>query len=165
MQDRGEMQKTAQDPTTGCLGCASGSKAGPKNIFGNKYGQNLAAVQIAREARMEAIRVRREEQARQRHEREEEERREQQAHSAAAIMQAHDSTTTAAAGSGDSETDDDDDSSDDDDDYGPSPAAGVWAGTRKLEVESQKLIEDDDDDQEEGEEFNDERVAKKSRIS
>lgn len=32
----------------GCRGCASG-KAGYKNIFGNKYGQYLAAIQIARE--------------------------------------------------------------------------------------------------------------------
>lgn len=33
-------------PTTGCRGCASGST---KNIFGNKYGQFLARVQIQRE--------------------------------------------------------------------------------------------------------------------
>mmetsp|Transcript_2949 Transcript_2949/g.5302 ORF Transcript_2949/g.5302 Transcript_2949/m.5302 type:complete len:261 (+) Transcript_2949:95-877(+) len=37
-----------EDATTGCRGCASGSgNAG--NIFGNKYGQYLAAIQIARE--------------------------------------------------------------------------------------------------------------------
>lgn len=35
-----------EDPTTGCRGCASGSS---HNIFGNKYGQYLAAIQIARE--------------------------------------------------------------------------------------------------------------------
>jgi len=40
-----------QDPTTGCLGCASGSN---HNIFGNKYGQYLAAIQIAREERAAA---------------------------------------------------------------------------------------------------------------
>lgn len=39
-----------EDPTTGCRGCASGS-GGKRNIFGNKYGQYLAAVQIARENR------------------------------------------------------------------------------------------------------------------
>eukprot|EP00934_Nitzschia_sp_Nitz4_P001816 Nitzschia sp. Nitz4//scaffold200_size39268//9127//10299//NITZ4_007612-RA/size39268-processed-gene-0.56-mRNA-1//-1//CDS//3329541274//1816//frame0 len=50
--DRSAEQKNAQDPTTGCLGCASGKGAGPRNIFGNKYGQYLAAVQIAREERM-----------------------------------------------------------------------------------------------------------------
>lgn len=38
-----------EDPTTGCRGCASGSS---QNIFGNKYGQYLAAVQIAREERL-----------------------------------------------------------------------------------------------------------------
>jgi len=35
-----------EDPVTGCRGCASGSS---HNIFGNKYGQYLAAVQVARE--------------------------------------------------------------------------------------------------------------------
>jgi bud site selection protein 31 len=37
-----------EDPTTGCRGCASGSNS---NIFGNKYGQYLAAIQVAREER------------------------------------------------------------------------------------------------------------------
>ena len=60
MKDRGENAKDAIDPTTGCMGCASGMGAGPKNIFGNKYGQNLAAVQIAREKRMEILEVRKE---------------------------------------------------------------------------------------------------------
>jgi len=36
-------------PTTGCRGCASG--AGPRNIFGNKYGQHLAKIQVLREER------------------------------------------------------------------------------------------------------------------
>jgi bud site selection protein 31 len=39
-----------EDAVTGCHGCASGP-GGDKNIFGNKYGQYLAAIQIAREAR------------------------------------------------------------------------------------------------------------------
>jgi bud site selection protein 31 len=42
-----------EDPVTGCRGCASGP-GGNKNIFGNKYGQYLAAIQIARESRQEA---------------------------------------------------------------------------------------------------------------
>lgn len=37
-----------EDAVTGCRGCASGP-GGNKNIFGNKYGQYLAAIQIARE--------------------------------------------------------------------------------------------------------------------
>jgi len=37
-------------PTTGCRGCASG---GAQNIFGNKYGQYLAGIQVAREAKAE----------------------------------------------------------------------------------------------------------------
>lgn len=41
-----------EDPFTGCRGCASGP-GGQKNIFGNKYGQYLAAIQIAREDEME----------------------------------------------------------------------------------------------------------------
>jgi bud site selection protein 31 len=37
-----------EDATTGCRGCASGS-GHFGNIFGNKYGQYLAAIQLARE--------------------------------------------------------------------------------------------------------------------
>ena len=40
-----------EDPITGCRGCASGS-GGSSNIFGNKYGQYLAAIQVAREERI-----------------------------------------------------------------------------------------------------------------
>uniref|UniRef100_A0A7S3NNA3 G10 protein n=1 Tax=Aureoumbra lagunensis TaxID=44058 RepID=A0A7S3NNA3_9STRA len=36
-------------PITGCRGCASGT--GLKNLFGNKYGQYLAGIQIRRERR------------------------------------------------------------------------------------------------------------------
>eukprot|EP00814_Leptocylindrus_danicus_P011593 CAMPEP_0116030200 /NCGR_PEP_ID=MMETSP0321-20121206/16704_1 /TAXON_ID=163516 /ORGANISM="Leptocylindrus danicus var. danicus, Strain B650" /LENGTH=208 /DNA_ID=CAMNT_0003504943 /DNA_START=24 /DNA_END=651 /DNA_ORIENTATION=+ len=114
--------KFAQDPTTGCMGCASGKGAGPKNIFGNKYGQRLAAVQIAREQRMEAV---------------------AKEESEAAAKAAK------AAGAGDSFTDE---SSDDDDDYGPTPIAGVWAGSDKLQKRSEALtfgggddVDDDDD--------------------
>lgn len=39
-----------EDPTTGCRGCASGNGG---NIFGNKYGQYLAAIQVARDQRKE----------------------------------------------------------------------------------------------------------------
>ena len=115
MWDRSAEAKTAQDPTTGCLGCASGKGAGPRNIFGNKYGQYLAAVQIAREERLQKL---------------EEKRRQEEAERKEA---------------GDDETDDDsDDDSDDDDDseddYGPSPAAGVWAGSNKLQQQSEQMI-------------------------
>ena len=41
-------QHYAEDPVTGCRGCASGP-GGESNIFGNKYGQHLAAIQVARE--------------------------------------------------------------------------------------------------------------------
>lgn len=49
-----------EDATTGCRGCASGNA---QNIFGNKYGQYLASIQIAREDRQEAKRKRAEEMA------------------------------------------------------------------------------------------------------
>ena len=65
-------------------------------------------------------------------------------------------------GEGDSETDDDDD--DDDDDYGPSPAAGVWAGSKKL-IE---VAEQDDNSENSnirvGENKIDERPNKKLRV-
>lgn len=120
--DRSETQRNAQDPTTGCLGCASGKDAGPKNIFGNKYGQNLAAVQVAREKRNEALRKRREE---------DNMRREMDDIAAAAAA-------SEGAGEGDSETDD----SSDDEDYGPAPAAGVWAGSKQLQEDSEAIAEE-----------------------
>lgn len=136
MPDRGEQQKKAQDPTTGCIGCASGMNAGPRNIFGNKYGQNLAAVQIAREKRMAEIEKKRQEERKQLEEEEKENNHEN--------------------GGGESETDDD---TSDEEDYGPSPAAGVWAGSAKLENQSHDLAEGEGDDEE-----NDDRPNKKSRV-
>lgn len=41
-----------QEKHSGCRGCASGP-GGQYNIFGNKYGQYLAAIQIAREKKAE----------------------------------------------------------------------------------------------------------------
>lgn len=149
-------QLTAQDPTTGCLGCASGVGQAPRNIFGNKYGQNLAAVQIAREKRMEAIEARRKE----REQKAVEEEQERQRRAAA--------KDAARTGEGDSETDSDDDDSDSDDDYGPSPAAGVWAGGRSLlKVAEGDDENDNDDDDEEGPQpnnENDERPSKKTKM-
>jgi bud site selection protein 31 len=129
MKDRSAEQKTAQDPTTGCMGCASGKGAGPRNIFGNKYGQYLAAVQIAREERLKKL---------------EEERKK-----------------AAAADSSDDDNDDgdeeetDDDSNDDEDDYGPTPAAGIWAGSNKLQQQSEQMIVGEVGDDAEGEEETD----------
>jgi bud site selection protein 31 len=115
-KDRSDEQKKARDPTTGCMGCASSSEAGqPRNIFGNKYGQNLAAVQVAREKRMKELERMKAEQA------------------AARAQQDDDE--------GDEETDDETD----DDDYGPSPAAGVWAGSQKLQAESEVIAENDEE--------------------
>ena len=45
---------TIEDPITGCRGCASGLDC-EENIFGNKYGQDLAGIQIAREERSSMI--------------------------------------------------------------------------------------------------------------
>lgn len=136
-RDRGENAKNAIDPTTGCMGCASGIDAGPKNIFGNKYGQNLAAVQIAREKRIAAMEAKHEEQQRQRQQKEEEEQQKQQEEEESRKQQLEESNND-EDDAGESETDDE---TDDEEDYGPSPAAGVWAGSKKLEAESEKMAE------------------------
>ena len=49
-------------------------------------------------------------------------------------------TDDAGKDSGEEETDDEDD------DYGPTPAAGVWAGSQKLQAESDALEDDEDHD-------------------
>ena len=43
-----EPGRVVLDQTCGCRGCASGP-GGYKNIYGNKYGQNLADIQVRRE--------------------------------------------------------------------------------------------------------------------
>ena len=130
-KDRSPEQRGVADPTTGCLGCASGVGGGPRNIFGSKYGQNLAAVQIAREKRQALAREKK----------------------AAAAEKAKNDDDKGEASTDDDEAETDDDT-DDDDDYGPSPAAGIWAGSKKLEHESERIANpnenDDDDDDEEG---------------
>ena len=136
-------QRTLQ---TGCLGCASGKDAGPQNIFGNKYGQNLAAVQVTRERRIEAAKAREEERKRLRDE--EQKRRE---------LEERERAETDEGGEGESETDDEE--TDSDEDYGPTPAAGIWAGSKKLEEESEHIDEDRGDSSE------DDRPQKKKRSS
>lgn len=89
------------------MGCASGKDAGPRNIFGNKYGQNLAAVQIAREKRLELKEQQQREAANQQRQK----------------QQQNDDDDDVETDDDDVETDDDAD--DDDNDYGPSPAAGI----------------------------------------
>ena len=136
---------------TGCLGCASGKGAGPRNIFGNKYGQDLAAVQIARERRQEA----RQQQEKTRQEMEAEEAKQQQQR-----------VDTAAGNDADSDEDTDDDTDDEDGDYGPSPAAGIWAGSQKLLTETAKIEDEATDEAKGSEDDNNQRKeppAKKSR--
>jgi len=130
MQSRTKEQKNAQDPTTGCLGCASGKESGPRNIFGNKYGQNLAAVQIARERRMEAIKKQQQEQA----------AHVQNQNTEVEDDRGHSSFQDDA---GESETDDE---STDEEDYGPVPPSGVWAGSQKLQEETQAIDSDTNED-------------------
>jgi bud site selection protein 31 len=119
MFDRSSEQKTAQDPTTGCLGCASGKGAGPRNIFGNKYGQYLAAVQVAREERMQKLDEKRRQEEEQRRQIEEDAGRDEG---------------------------DDEETEDDESDYGPQPEAGIWAGSQKLQNKSEQMVIGDDDD-------------------
>mmetsp|Transcript_89059 Transcript_89059/g.256768 ORF Transcript_89059/g.256768 Transcript_89059/m.256768 type:complete len:278 (-) Transcript_89059:594-1427(-) len=117
-KDRSEESKQAQDPTTGCYGCAS--DGGARNIFGNKYGQYLAAVQIAREERQ----TKKMEEARKR------------------ANQRKDDD--------DDETDDSDEidseKEDEDSDYGPKPAAGIWAGSQQLQTQAVQMMRDNHDD-------------------
>ena len=47
-----DTSKIVENPMTGCRGCASGATT--KNIFGNKYGEYLADIQVARELRAKA---------------------------------------------------------------------------------------------------------------
>mmetsp|Transcript_18634 Transcript_18634/g.20992 ORF Transcript_18634/g.20992 Transcript_18634/m.20992 type:complete len:277 (-) Transcript_18634:83-913(-) len=138
IRDRSTEQKRAQDPTTGCLGCASGKGAGPRNIFSNKYGQYLAAVQIAREERIQKLE--------EKHKLEEEGK----------LKASND-------GDDDETTDDDSDTDDenDEDDYALKPVAGIWAGSNKLQQQSEKNIadngyDDNDDNGDEGTDDSDE---------
>lgn len=50
--ERFDENKEVKCSTTGCLGCYSGTES-LKNIFGNKYGQNLARIQVLRERKQE----------------------------------------------------------------------------------------------------------------
>jgi bud site selection protein 31 len=186
MKDRPENAKNAQDPTTGCLGCASGKDAGPRNIFGNKYGQNLAAVQIAREKRREALEEKKkkkrqvienvpQEEEEEEEEEEGEEEVEEQRRLEENDNKNNNSNENYDKGDGESETEDeeetDDDDEDDDDDFGPSPAAGVWAGSKKLEAESEDIAQaaGKEKDEESGasvmESTNGERPNKKPRAA
>jgi len=157
MRDRGETQKTAQDPTTGCLGCASGKEGGgARNIFGNKYGQNLAAVQEARAIRAEAIEAkRRGEETRLREQQQQQQRLEERRRDERERVRQE-----SAAAAGESETDDE--CSSDEEDYGPAPAAGVWAGSQKLEAESQAMAGGEVADGDRGEDL---RPTKKIRVT
>ncbi|KAL3815426.1 hypothetical protein ACHAXA_009171 [Cyclostephanos tholiformis] len=153
LRDRSPEQLLAMDPTTGCRGCASGVGQ-PRNIFGNKYGQNLAAVQIAREMRMEELEQRRGVEAARKGWGEGE----------------------GGGGEGDSETEGDDDNDDDDDEFGPTPAGGVWAKDgSKLESESERLAEggggdgggviggDDDEDDDDNDDDNEDAPRHQSK--
>ena len=133
------------------MGCASGKNAGPRNIFGNKYGQNLAAVQIAREKRLEVKRLKEAEQVANARLRELQQQQQQQAEQST---------------DDDDDAETDDDADDDDDDYGPTPVAGIWASSSKLEQESETLAAPYIDDNDAGDAETDdeeERPTKKVR--
>lgn len=119
------------------MGCASGNKGGPRNIFGNKYGQNLAAVQIAREQRSAAQQLAQEQ----------------------AEAQARLRDMAAAAAENDF-------SSDDEDDFGPSPglwakSAGLERASEKIADPDGDAETDTDDDDEEEED----RPTKKPKMN
>jgi bud site selection protein 31 len=81
--------QVVQSQFCGCRGCGSGD-GGYQNIFGNKYGQYLAAIQVAREGRQAAAAA-----ARQEEEEEEEEA------AAAAVAAGGEEGTAAAAAAAD----------------------------------------------------------------
>ena len=111
--DRSAAQKDAQDPTTGCRGCASGKGAGPTNLFGNKYGQYLAAVQVAREERKQSSAK---------------EENDSDGSSSSSEEESDEGPApapVASAGAGDSETEDEDDSEDDEGPSLPPPTKKV----------------------------------------
>lgn len=120
-KDRSAEQKRAQDPTTGCLGCASGKGAGPRNIFGNKYGQYLTAVQIAREDRVR------------KHEEE------------CCLHEAEKVISKTNGGDDDDNESTVDDSDDHEDDYKPEPVARIWAGSNKIQRENEEMIVGNDE--------------------
>ncbi|KAL7555993.1 hypothetical protein ACA910_005178 [Epithemia clementina (nom. ined.)] len=175
-KDRSEAQHGVHDPTTGCLGCFSGPGA-LNNIFGNKYGQYLAAIQIAREQRAAALRQQRlplpppDENQNVDNKDEDDEDEDEEEGPQRSAAQAEQAPTPQSSSSlpppppsndkkrdqdeGDAPTDDDDDDNaetdddndDDDEDFGPSPAAGIWAGSQKLERKSQQLSYPKDEQQ------------------
>ncbi len=142
-----------EDPTTGCRGCASGS-GGERNIFGNKYGQYLAAIQIARENRVnkrhrKEEKVESEEEDEEEEEAEAEETREKKSFGSA---QGEALKVAPALGGGGGDKGDGDESDrtgdgsgsdSDDDDEGPVGAAdgssgkksSIWAAEAEQEVE------------------------------
>ena len=141
LQNKTEEQRKARDPTTGCLGCASGKDAAPRNIFGNKYGQNLAAVQIARERRMMEIHTKVNEEVA--------DTKPQAREYIDPNPNTNTNTNNTDAQKKEEDDDDtatDDDDTDDEDDYGPAPPSGIWAGSQKLEEDSQDIVDDDTQD-------------------
>ncbi|GMI61958.1 hypothetical protein ScalyP_jg807 [Parmales sp. scaly parma] len=135
-----EENQEIQDPNTGCLGCASG-KGGHYNIFGNKYGQRLAAIQVARDKKREQM-------AKEDAEKE--------------LLQEDNK--------GDSETDDDDES-DDDCGPQAAPVkptdgkkrGGVWASGDAELKESDKYVEGDYADEQAEQGGDEEERAKKKK--
>ena len=72
----------------------------------------------------------------------------------------------AAASNESDDEEETDDETDDEDDYGPSPAAGIWAGSQKLLKETAK-IEDEAGDETNGKESenkNEGPPSKKTRV-
>eukprot|EP00587_Corethron_hystrix_P010168 CAMPEP_0113297042 /NCGR_PEP_ID=MMETSP0010_2-20120614/69_1 /TAXON_ID=216773 ORGANISM="Corethron hystrix, Strain 308" /NCGR_SAMPLE_ID=MMETSP0010_2 /ASSEMBLY_ACC=CAM_ASM_000155 /LENGTH=230 /DNA_ID=CAMNT_0000149865 /DNA_START=173 /DNA_END=866 /DNA_ORIENTATION=- /assembly_acc=CAM_ASM_000155 len=121
IHDRSPELRDAVDPTSGCRGCASG-RGGRENIFGNKYGQQLAAVQVARET-AKADEERKRAEARER------------------------AVAAGADGAGDSDTDDR--SSSDEEDYGPAPPpptenVTAAAGEGDSETDSDESSDEED---------------------
>jgi hypothetical protein len=153
--------------------------AAPANIFGNKYGQNLASIQLAREKHASAAaaaKLQRQQIASNEKASDEDAPTDDDDVDDDRIAPEKGKIDVAASAVPKSAVPDDDDASTDeeDDDYGPTPASGIWAGSKKLQHETEQLVDvksgDDDqvdnaatDDSEPHSETNPEMQHKKAR--
>ena len=117
---------------TGCRGCCSG-KGGYANIFGNKYGQRLAAIQVRREELLA-------EQQRRRKERAEAEARARRAQAGSS-----DSSDSSSSDESDSDSDDDDEDNAKSGSGGKRKRGGNDAGIWAANAGEEALAETDGD--------------------
>jgi bud site selection protein 31 len=121
-----------EETNCGCRGCSSGDQ-GERNIFGNKYGQYLAAIQVRRERRQAkeaaaaAVAAATEE---------EEEEEEGEGGGKGTGKRKQPDVGVWADGEAEDEGDDEESEEEDEDDYGPSASSGKRATEADAEAEA-----------------------------